>query len=152
MTLNLHDKSLRINRDVRFYLGGVWVLYLNLAVAAMGVALNGVSLSGSNGALIFFAALLAIPISWFGVALMILALAVFSKVAKLHLGFKQQALVGGWSAVAYAVLSVGWMFGLQAPFLMGNWLVVAFNPVTLGLVLLVVHVVLMRKVKVLLGA
>ena len=141
----------RVNKQIRFYLGAVWVLYFNLAFAAVGVIINGPSYSGPNGAVLFISTVLAIPVSWFGVVLMILALVVFATVSKVREDIKRDATLGGWSAVAYPVLSVAWMFSFQLPFL-GSWFFASINPVTFGVVLLVLHVVLMRRVKAKLAA
>jgi hypothetical protein len=133
-------------KQVRFYLRGVWVLYVTLALLVGIGVFSSFSFGGQIGSIFFYVLFLTVPVSWFGIALMIVALTVLNRLGKSQDGFRRDAQFGGWAAAAYGILLVA----NPAYFAAGTpvaWVLYVLNPIVLGLVLLVIHVILMQRAK-----
>jgi hypothetical protein len=135
----------RLKRYTRFYVAAVWSIYAYLGLFLFGFGLMG---SPLGFYILWGSVFLGLVMSSLAIALLVIALVIFAQLPKVKPEFTKSGKIGGWSAVGFAVLSIASLIVLSSsvfrPLIPVVWLL---NPVTLGLALLVIHQVLMRKAK-----
>ena len=154
-----------LRRRIKFYLRGSLAIYIALGLAALVYLLPQIPSVGRlvAGTIFYQFALgllyfVALPILIWGIALLVIALQIMARTAKIFAAYKKQSLIGGIAAAAFVPLCVGlyclfvffiatiWAsvpIGIQL-----NWLVwTFFNPITLGAGLLVLHTILIRNAR-----
>ena len=149
------NNNARLLKTIKFYQRSLIVIWVTIALVIVSwiSALVNWAVGGNIVLLVGFA---SVPVSVFGVALMIVALTIIAKTAKRFFEFKKSALLGGISAAAYPILAIAYIasinflsiFGPQAQMVVA----IALNPVNVGVALLIIHQVVIEKARKLLVA
>ena len=156
-----------LKKRIKFYLGSVLVLYIALGLAVlmyvttqipgMSVLVSGPVFQVAYAALLF----LALPLTIFAIVLLVFALQIIARTAKIFVEFKKMGRFGGLAAAAYLPLSIALLtfVSIFYPSISGLlpheftiWIWLVLNPITLGVALLVFHTIVIRQARALILA
>ena len=150
------NNNARLLKTIKFYQRSLIVIWVTIALVIVSWISAFVN-SAVGGTIVLYVGFASIPVTWFGVSLMIVALTIIAKTAKRFSEFKKSALLGGIAAAAYPILAIAFIaninfflysFGPQAQMVVA----IALNPVNFGVALLIIHQVVIERARKLLVA